>query len=106
MVSLAVGNHFFVGRNAQILKDLRHVRADAQAAGFIHACGPFKIFRAGDMTPFGRQHFFAAVLSRAASVPNRQIGSAQPALQVFAGGSGFVVQDQRDRCVFRRRNLG
>ena len=103
-MGLAVGNHFFVRGDAQVLEDLRHVGTNAQAAAFIHAGGPFEVFRARDVPAFGRQHFFTGVFGGAARIPNCQVSRAQAALQVLAGGSGGVVQRQRQRATDCRRH--
>ncbi|MNY18639.1 hypothetical protein D3C86_1520330 [compost metagenome] len=105
MVGLAVGNHFFVFADPELLQDLRHVRANAQVARRIHARGPFEIDRAGNVSCLGRQDFLAGVLQRSAGVPDRQVGRAETALQVLAGSDGFVVQGQGDRAADRRRDL-
>ncbi|MNV78087.1 hypothetical protein D3C71_1715570 [compost metagenome] len=88
-----------------MFQDLRHVGADTQLACLIHARRPFEVDRAGDMTALGGEHFFTGIFQRPARVPDRQVGSTETALQVFAGGGGFVVQRQCNRAANVRRDL-
>ncbi|MNZ97024.1 hypothetical protein D3C78_1162460 [compost metagenome] len=96
-MGLAVGDDFFVRRDAQLFEDLRHVLADAQVARRVHAGSPFEIDRAGNVPASGCDDFLAGVFQRAASVPDRQVGSTETALQVLTGGGGRFVQCQADR---------
>ncbi|MCY1409951.1 hypothetical protein D9M71_253110 [compost metagenome] len=88
-----------------MFEDLRHVGADAQLACPIHASGPFEIDRAGNVSALGCQDFLAGVLQRPARIPDCQVGGAETALQVFAGGGGFVVQGQLNRAAHGWRDL-
>ncbi|MNS74314.1 hypothetical protein D3C72_1077870 [compost metagenome] len=105
-MSLAVGNHFLVFADAQLFEDLGHVLADAQGIVQVHAGSPFEIDRAGNVPAFGGQDFLAAVFSGAACIPDRQVGSAEAALQVFTGCRGFFVQGQADRAAGSGRYVG
>jgi hypothetical protein len=104
-MGLAVGNDFFVLGDPEVFEDLRHVRADAQLTGLVHACGPFEVDRAGDVPGLGGQHFLAGIFQRPARVPDRQIFGAEAALQVFARGGRLFVQGQCQRPTDNWRNL-
>ena len=54
------------------------------------------MLRPGDVPALGCQHFFTGVFGFAARIPDRQVSSAQSALQVLAGCGGFVMQGQRN----------
>ncbi|MNM70887.1 hypothetical protein D3C81_825320 [compost metagenome] len=97
VMSLAVGDHFLVFADAELFEDLGHVLADAQGIVHVHAGGPLEIDCAGNVPALGSQDFLAPVLSRAARVPDRQVGGAEAALQVFAGGRWLFVQGQVER---------
>src|SRR3989344_1096546 len=105
MVSLAVGNHFFVRGNAELFEDLWHVGTDAQVTRLVHARGPFETHGAWDVSALGRQDFLAGILQWPTCIPDRQVGSAETALQVLAGSRGFVVQGQRNRAASGWRDL-
>jgi hypothetical protein len=74
-------------------------------ARLVHAGGPLEVDRAGDVSALGGQHFLAGIFQRPAGIPDRQVGGAETALQVFAGGGRPVVQGQRHRAAHRRRHL-
>ncbi len=101
-----MGDHFLVRRDAQVLQNLRHVLTNAQVARFIHARRPLEVDCAGNVSTFGRDHFFARIFGRCARVPDCQVICAQAALQVFTGGGGFVVECQRNRAASNQRHLG
>jgi hypothetical protein len=105
VVGLAVGDDFFVGGDAQLFEDLRHVLADAQAARRVHAGGPFEIDRAGNVSAPGGDDLLAGIFQRATGVPDRQVAGAETALQVFASGGGFFVQHQADWAYAWCRNV-
>src|SRR3990167_2744495 len=87
VVGLAVGDDFFVGGDAEAIELCLDVPTNAQRSGWVHACSPFKVDGAGYVPGFLRQDFLAVVLAGCAGIPDGQIGSAEAALQVFAGRS-------------------
>jgi hypothetical protein len=106
VVSLAVGDDFFVFGQPEAFEDLRHVAADAQVALFVHAGRPFEIHRAGDMPAFGCEHFLAGIFQRPTRIPDAQVGSPKTALQVFAGSGGAVMQREADWTAGRGGHVG
>ncbi len=68
MVGLAVGDHFLVRRDAEVLQDFGDIRADAQGASRVHAGGPFEIDRAGHMPGLRGEHLGTGVFAGAARI--------------------------------------